>query len=688
MRGRNGRGQPLECRPVGVAGDAFDDYLFAAKGRGPAGADSVADADSVDGFAVGFGEVWGGAVEEMLAFFVKEENGGVHARGLGVYEVADAIQGFFERTVAADHVDDGALAGFEVFPGLDWGADVGAIAHSVALGTGASECLRRRREGPCGHAEIVGKHAGFFGGDAYNFATLWGGSPLLSKLLNFHSMLRNAGRLVTFLAIALFASPMGLRAMTFPVYDFDSLVWLSTDIVEANVSVHPGGRISVTINRAIIGELKPGDKIDTLTEFLINFRPVEDGQRFLVFLDRRPSAPSFFNSEASKSPFAIVPSGLILIDEWEHTHRYSQPNSPGPYVADRYAFFFEKHVPSREEDLALPTLAETESKVRAALKYMEPRRPLLDKDATMDDAPLLLKAISERWQVLGSCIRLSPDAILARLYTQVRFLQDAALTLTADTLSPTGNGSVEFVTRGNGGRDPEFTAGRVEYLIRTVADRHAELRRRLTAIRILLNISSFHSGPQTGPSKPLPIDNEWVSPEAGEIQASAAKVFRDEHENFDLRSLSLQFLPLDDPSILRLVKRVYTRTHSEKVRFAIESALLHASDERFAGFMDPDTSMVSIVTFPPPSRFGRCPAFRPESTTLQLNTLTTGRSLGAVIRWSFAWSPVPKGRGSHFHCRFQSDRNEEEPHCVIVWRAIKRGRALFSKRGPFRCSRS
>jgi hypothetical protein len=56
----------------------------------------------------------------------------------------------------------------------------------------------------------------------------------------------------------------------------------------------------------------------------------------VLFLDRRPHTYDFFHSDAAKSSFAIPPSGVHLIDQYQHVHCYFQKNNPGPYVAYGY----------------------------------------------------------------------------------------------------------------------------------------------------------------------------------------------------------------------------------------------------------------------------------------------------------------------------------------------------------------
>jgi hypothetical protein len=74
--------------------------------------------------------------------------------------------------------------------------------------------------------------------------------------------------------------------MDLPHYDLDSLVYLSTDIVLADIRKDAGGNF--TAMEVPYGPLQPGVKLDALTPFLMFLQPLNDGQKVILFLDRRP----------------------------------------------------------------------------------------------------------------------------------------------------------------------------------------------------------------------------------------------------------------------------------------------------------------------------------------------------------------------------------------------------------------
>ena len=234
-------------------------------------------------------------------------------------------------------------------------------------------------------------------------------------MLNFQHMRHIVRWLILLPVLAVLLLPFVAEAMDQLHYDLDSLAYMSTDIVIATLSVDTRNRITATVTDTVYGSLHAGDKLDTLSEFLGFFRPMEDGQRIVLFLDGRPHQPYFLYPEASKSPFAVPPSGVYLIDAYEHVHEYYQQNNPGPYVAQGYRFFLEASVPTKEEDLALPSLQEVRARMLASLKWVQPIRTLLDKVATRDDVPALIKLLDERSKAHKGCGIEMGDAILERL---------------------------------------------------------------------------------------------------------------------------------------------------------------------------------------------------------------------------------------------------------------------------------
>ena len=135
-------GQRLVWRPVGVGGDVFDDHRLAGGRRCTTRADPVADADAVDGLAVGGRKAGGGAVEQVLAGVVEEEDGGEDTVDLALHQVTDRLQHLGEGAVVVDHVKDLAVSGEPlsrlVLGGVQVGCGVDCWFHGFYLRVGPS----------------------------------------------------------------------------------------------------------------------------------------------------------------------------------------------------------------------------------------------------------------------------------------------------------------------------------------------------------------------------------------------------------------------------------------------------------------------------------------------------------------------------------------------------------------------
>jgi len=392
-------------------------------------------------------------------------------------------------------------------------------------------------------------------------------------------------------------------AMDLLHYNLDSLVYLSTDIVLADISKDTRGNFTATVTEPLYGSLQPCVKLDALTPFLMFFQPLNDGQKVILFLDQRPRQYDFFHQDAAKSPFAVPPSGVYLIDEYGHVHEYFQQNNPGPYVAQGYMFFPEHTVPTEKDDLALPSLDEVKARIAATVKSVIPIRALLDQPTRTADLPVLMKLLTSRPRVPETCTVGMNDAIASDIVQKMRSLNDPELLLRIWHLDGGALSAVPFVQPAQLAVDPDkgFTAARVKFLLQTLRDRKRDASLRIASLQILLNLSAFHSGPQSGPSRVLPIDNNWLASSADEIVATAKAIFNNRAEEPDLRALSLRFLDLNNPDNVADIQRVYGQTHSPELQFAIEQAFLEVSDELYQSLHPSSGLVASIIQLAPES---------------------------------------------------------------------------------------
>jgi hypothetical protein len=391
-------------------------------------------------------------------------------------------------------------------------------------------------------------------------------------------------------------------AMNMPHYDLNSLVYMSTDIVIASLSEDADHKFTATVTETLHGSLHANQQLDTLTPFLTYYRPMEDGMSVVLFLDRRPHQYDFLHTDAAKSPFAIPPSGVYLIDAYQHVHEYFQQNNPGPYVAQGYTYFIRQSVPTKDQDLALPSLAEIKGRITVAIESVQPVRPLLDKVAVPNDAPALIRLVDRTSRSEKDCALRMATAIGDRAMQQIRSLNDPGLLLKAYSIAGPSvpSNSIQFIgsTGGNGGK--EFTDARVRYLIRCFSNHRERLALRVAALEILVGLSKWYNASLApGPSRALLINNSWLGSYATEIQDTSQRIFDDASQSSKLRALCLQFLPLDRLEILADVKSVYGQTASAELRFAIEKAFLSVSDTLYESLNSPGGPVASRLSLAP-----------------------------------------------------------------------------------------
>jgi len=264
-------------------------------------------------------------------------------------------------------------------------------------------------------------------------------------------------------------------AMDLLHYDLDSLAYMSTDIVIATLSVDSKRRFTAAITESLYGTLRPGDTLDTLSDFLGFFQPMENGQRAILFLDRRSHPASFLYPEASKSPFAVPPSGVYMIDAYEHVHEYYQQSNPGPYIAEGYQFFLDKKVPTKEDDLALPALRDVRGRIAASLKSVQTIRPLLDKTAGPADVPALIALLGAKSKARKACGLQMADALVERLGYQLRSLNDAETSLRSYSLAADWRSALDFVRPAGWDTDKNIPPVRVKHLLETLSEPRKDL---------------------------------------------------------------------------------------------------------------------------------------------------------------------------------------------------------------------
>lgn len=402
-------------------------------------------------------------------------------------------------------------------------------------------------------------------------------------------------RVVLILALTVLANKA--LAMNLRHYDLDSLAYFSTDIVVAQVSMVGKDGISATVLETLSGALKPGDHITDLYPFLGPFfTPLPDRAKVILFLDDRPRSPSMF-SDVNRAKYAIPPSGVYLIDEYDHVHEYYQWDNPGPYIAEGYRRGFPEPSkdPTKEDDLKYPSLDEVKARIAAAIARVAPVRAMLDRTTTKKEIPFLLHLVDLTSKDTSDCDLREAGAISERAMQKVRALHDPELLLRADALA---GGSyvlasdIGFIEDESDSSNAEFTQSRVNYLLQVVTNKKVDVAERRMAFTLLSRLSGWQDGTSKG------VHNSFLNSESEQILEESKRVFDDETDDPQLRGLSLHFIDLTLPANIADVRRVYPATNSAELRFSIEKAFAQVSGELYASLRAPGgpvTSRVSVA---------------------------------------------------------------------------------------------
>ncbi|MGH7223883.1 MAG: hypothetical protein ACRELF_11680, partial [Gemmataceae bacterium] len=148
---------------------------------------------------------------------------------------------------------------------------------------------------------------------------------------------------VLFGFIAVTSVPM-LRSESLYVYDLDSLVHLSTDVIDAEITrsyqAHDHALIDVKVTLAHKGGLKKGQTVVVADTDLyrkpdkdgLNSQLLAVGDRLVLFL-ARAKANDFFRVPKDAVIYRPLPGGMRLIQK-DRVYDFFQWMNPGPYVAD------------------------------------------------------------------------------------------------------------------------------------------------------------------------------------------------------------------------------------------------------------------------------------------------------------------------------------------------------------------
>ncbi|MGA2890578.1 MAG: hypothetical protein ABSE51_21275 [Terracidiphilus sp.] len=418
------------------------------------------------------------------------------------------------------------------------------------------------------------------------------------------------------LPVALALVPSQLPAMNMPVYDLDSKVYLSTDIVLVQISMDEAKHKIATVQETLLGTLPIGTRLDQIDGYLSYFAKINSGSRLILFLDSRPRKLDFLYKEFEKAPYSIVPSGVELVDPFGHVHPYYQPMNPGGYFPEGYPWFPTDKPLTVDDARKFPTLSEEKQKIIEAIHSVEPARIILGHESTAEDVPRLLHFVDATSSDTSDCAIRTASAIKEDAIQHIKHRNDPDLLLRAETIASEMKsqssaedffGPTPDVIRSQDATKT-FRTQRAEFLLNALADKNRPMEIRRTALYFLLYKSAW-GHPYSGTAKVLPIDDPELASIASRIVDVSRSIFFDSDDDAVLRGMCLRFLDLDEPRNVALAKTVYKAAKSDALRFEIEDVLLSKSDRLFLELEPPSSEAASIIGIEP--RSGCAPAAWP-----------------------------------------------------------------------------
>ncbi len=394
--------------------------------------------------------------------------------------------------------------------------------------------------------------------------------------------------------------------MNMPAYDLNSKTYLSTDIVIAQISTDEAKHKIATVQETLLGTLPIGSRLDQIDGYLSYFAKIKPGDRLVLFLDNRPRKLSFLYKEFEKAPYAIVPSGVELVDPFGHVHSYWQPMNPGRYSPEGYPWFPTDKPLTKDDARKFPTLSEEKQKITEAICSVEPARTLLDHESTAEDVPRLLHFVDATSSDTSDCAIRTASAIREDAIRHIKSRNDPDLLLRAEALASEmiSQSSAEgfFQPTQDVIRSKEatetFRAQRAGFLLNVLADKNRQMEIRRTALYFLL-FNSAWGHPYSGVAKVLPIDAPALASMASRIVEVSRSIFSDPHDDAALRGMCLRFLDLGEPTNVALAKTVYKAAKSDALRFEIEDVLLSKSYKLFLDLAPPSSEAASIISIEP-----------------------------------------------------------------------------------------
>lgn len=415
-----------------------------------------------------------------------------------------------------------------------------------------------------------------------------------------------------------------LRAAELHAYDPDSLVHLSTDVVEAEIvrayKGHDLDLVDVRVSLVHKGGIKAGQTVVVAhTDFYhrpgrdpINTEPLGVGDRLALFLARTRST-GFRDLPADAVVYSPLPGGVRLV-RGGNVHEFSQQNNPGPYVAD---------IPADAEKAKLVSLDRFRAELRTSLRVAPELAKVVD---AAPDAPRLLELLDGRSRVPRWYRDHFAEAACSRLTeTRAPEVLDRALPLARDHLQ------ASILRRGFGtptGRD--FLLAKAGETRVPMADRVDAVRAlreaghvyRATVTEITAHSSREVGGADRGNSGYMTRVAKAARANAGHETLCVSLVGCLDAFGQGVTQSKRPPLLADYRAALAELKDLYGASPSAEVRFAVEGAT--ARDPAAFERLDPPCgTFVSILRRADPTKYTRPEKrsliFEYEYTTLLLD---------------------------------------------------------------------
>lgn len=205
--------------------------------------------------------------------------------------------------------------------------------------------------------------------------------------------IRNSGRLVVIATCLL----MCLRShgMTLHSYDLDSLVYMSSQVVEGKIgrqySTNNVAIWEIKISAVLKGSLKAGQAIPvTALDFfrvssnspMFGGEKLKQDDQLFLFLDRAKKVFMYDIPDGAEI-YWPAPSGIRFVFEGKALG-FAQYNNPGPYLAQ---------LQGAATNNAVPTVAAFREQIRKSIVRVEEWKPLLAREPKSNDVPALLEIL-------------------------------------------------------------------------------------------------------------------------------------------------------------------------------------------------------------------------------------------------------------------------------------------------------